>query len=151
MPRFQYTRGIESQDQILGLAEFEAFSEDPVQFTTSDGWVTRTNYPYTTATKTAGDYIINHSSQVGMDFKERNVGHRVRWRPGTSGTWIDLVEINNAVTRPDAFALRTGFNLINLASAGVFQVTVEFGQTDEGGEAKIQNSGITIAKVVPIT
>lgn len=129
------------------LTEFEAFASAGLESTTSNGWVTKTGYPFTTVTKTAGFYIIDHTVQCGQSDKEKNIGHRVQWRQGTSGTWIDLLDIRDAVGVDNAFQVRTGFNVVELTSDGVFQVRIQFGQTDEGGTGRIKEANIKIGKV----
>lgn len=139
-------------DNISGLdlktlTEFEAFESEAEETTTSNGWVTKSGYPYTTVTKTAGFYIIDHTAQVGQSDKEKQISHRVQWREGTSGTWQTLLEIDDAVGTDDAFQVRTGFNLVELTADGVFQVRIEYGQTDDGGTGKIKEANIKIGKV----
>jgi len=132
---------------IDALTEFEAFSSDSEETTTSNGWITKSGYPYTTDTKSAGDYVIDHTAQVGQTDKEKTVGHRVQWREGTSGTWIDLIDIRDAVSTDDAFQVRTGFNIVTLSSDTDFQVRIQWGQTDDGGTGKIKFANIKIGKV----
>jgi len=137
----------EAQTGAIGFPEFESFSDDSQENTTSNDWVTKDNYPYTTTSKTAGDYIIDYSAQLGQSDKEKEVGFRVQWREGTSGSWIDLVDVRDGVSQDDAWQLRTGFNLITLSSSGVFQVRLQWGQTDEGGTGRIRNAAIKISRV----
>jgi hypothetical protein len=132
---------------IDALTEFEAFESDAEESTTSNRWVTKSGYPYTTITKSAGDYVINFTAQVGQSDKEKTVGSRVQFRLGTSGTWITIKDIRDAVSTDDAFQLRTGFFIITLPVDGVFQVRQQFGQTDDGGTGKIKEANITIGKV----
>lgn len=132
---------------IDALTEFEAFESAAQQSTTSNGWVTKSGYPYTSTPKSAGNFVLNYSAQLGQSDKEKEVGLRVQWRPGTSGTWITLVDVRNGLSVDDGYELRTGFNIITLATDGVFQVRQQFGQTDEGGTGRIRNAAITIGKV----
>lgn len=133
---------------ISSLTEFESFSGLSQQSTTSNSWVTKSEYPYTTDVKSAGKYIIDFTAQVGQSDKEKEVGSRFQWRPGTSGSWITLgSEIRDAVSTDGAYQYRTTFTEITLATAGVFQVRIQFGQTDDGGTGLIREANIKIGKV----
>lgn len=126
----------------------EAFSSPGQQSTTSGGWQTKSGYPYTTTPKTAGDYIINHTAQVGNTDKQKQAGHRVQWRPGTSGAWQTLVDIRDANSVDNQFQLRTGFNIVTLASDDVFQVRIQYGENDDGGTTRIREANVIIERVL---
>ena len=132
---------------VDALTEFEAFVSDNTQSTTSNGWVTKDNFPYTTDVKTAGEYIIDFTAEVGQSDKEKQVGFRVQWRLGTSGSWITLSDTRNGVSSDDEYALRTGFRQVTLATDTDFQVRLQWGQTDDGGSGLIRNAGIKVGKV----
>lgn len=134
---------------IDSLTEFETFSSDAVQSTTSNGWITKTGYPYTTDVKSAGTYVIDYSANVGQSDKEKEVGSRVQFREGTTGTWITIggSDIRNGVSADDAYELRTGFNNITLTTDTEVQIRWQFGQTDDGGTGRIRFASIKIGKV----
>ena len=132
---------------IDALTEFEAFSDDPQESTTSNGWVTKNNYPYTTDVKTAGDYVVDFSAQIGQSDKEKTVGFRVQWREGTSGTWITLADARNGLSADNGTELRTAFRVITLSTDTEFQIRIQWGQTDDGGTGTIENATIKIGKV----
>lgn len=138
---------VEAKNTAVGFTEFEAFTDDSTESTTSNSWVTKNNYPYTTTTKTAGDYLVDYTAQLGQSDKEKEVGYRVQWREGTSGTWITLVDVRDGVSQDGAYQLRTGFNIITLSTDTVFQVRVQWGQTDEGGTGFIRNAAIKVSRV----
>jgi hypothetical protein len=129
------------------LTEFEAFGSAGLETTTSNGWVTKSGYPYTTTSKSPGDYIVNYTAQIGNNSNNTEIGFRAQWRLGTSGTWIDLVDIRRQVPRGGDTILTTGFSIVTLPASGVFQVRIEYGQTDSGGTGSIQEANITIGKV----
>lgn len=54
-----------------------AFSDDALQSTGSNNWVTKNNYPFTSPTLDAGDYIIDFTAELGQSDKEKQVGYRV--------------------------------------------------------------------------
>lgn len=137
---------IEAQTIAIGLAEIQAFNDDSTQSTTSNGWVTKSNFPWTTAMLPAGDYVVTFSAELGQSDKEKNVGYRVQWREGTSGTWLDLTSIVNGLSIDDGYELRTGFRVITVSSTSVIQVRVQFGQTDEGGTGRIRNAGVSVTR-----
>lgn len=129
------------------LTEFEAFASPGLQTTTSDGWVTKTGYPYTTTTKTPGDYIVNYTAQISNNSNNSEIGFRAQFRLGTTGTWIDLVSIIRQVTRKGDVILASGFSVITVPSTSVFQVRFQFGQTIAGGTGSIEEGNLTIGKV----
>lgn len=132
---------------IETLTEFEAFEDSPNQNTASNGWVTKNNYPYTTAVKSAGDYVIDYSAQIGQSDKEKVVGFRVQFREGTGGSWTTLVDVRDGLSIDNGYQLRSGFQIITLALSTEFQVRLQWGQTDEGGTGRIRNAAIKIGKV----
>ena len=142
MPKVQSLQSL----SIDALTEFEAFESPGREATTSNGWVTKSGYPYTSVEKSAGFFVIDHTALVGNSDKEKQTGHRVQWRQGTSGSWITLVDIRNAVSVDGGTALRSGFNIIELTADTVFQVRIQFGQTDDGGTGDIEEANIKIGK-----
>jgi len=132
---------------IEALTEFEAFSDDAEESTTVNTYRTKNNYPVTSSTKSAGTYVIDHSAQIGQSDALKLVGHRVQWRTGTSGSWTTLVDIRDSVATDDGYQVRTGFNLVTIATSTVIQVRIQWGQTDDGGTGYIKNAAVKIGKV----
>lgn len=128
------------------LTEFEAYQSPATQSTTSDSLVVKTGYPYTTTTKSAGVYVIDHTAEIGQGSNNRESRHTVEWRPGTTGTWITLVDISAVFTRGGDYELRSGFNIIELVADGVFQVRFRFANPG-GGSCLIREANIKIGKV----
>lgn len=127
---------------------FQSFNEDSLQSTTSNSWVTRTNFPVTTTVLPVGKYKIDHSNQLGQSNKEKQVGLQVEYREGTTGPWTELVDVRDGLSVPDEFQLRTGFNIIEITSPTEIQIRVRFGQTNDGGTGRIKFTGVTVAKVI---
>ena len=136
----------EARDTGFTLGTTEAFNDDSTQSTTSNSWVTKSNFPYTSSTLAAGDYIIDFTAELGQSDKEKDVGYRVQWREGTSGTWLNLTSIINGLSVDDGYELRTGFRIVTVSTSTVIQVRVQWGQTDEGGTGRIRNAGIKIKR-----
>lgn len=132
---------------LEALTEFEAYASDSTQSTTTNNWATKTGYPYTTSVKTAGQYVIDFTAEVGQTDKEKQVGFRVQWREGTSGGWNTLSDTRNGLSADDEYSLRTGFRLVTLPVDSNFQVRLQWGQTDDGGSGLIRNAGIKVGKV----
>ena len=132
---------------IAAVTEFEAFNDDTQESTTSNGYVTKNNYPYTTAEKSAGDYVINYTALIGQSDKEKLVGFRAQYREGIAGGWTTLADARNGLGSDDGTELRTGFNVITLASDTEIQIRLQWGQTDDGGTGTIENAAITISRV----
>lgn len=136
----------EVQLNIEALTEFESFSSPGTESTTSNSWVTKSGYPYTSSPKTAGTYVVDFTAQVGQSNKDREVGSRIQWRLGTTGTWNTEAEIRDGVSANGQFQLRTGFFEIVLPADGVFQLRWQYGQTDEGGTGSIKQANIKLGK-----
>ena len=132
---------------VEALTEFEAFASDNNQSTTTNGWATKSGYPYTTDIKSAGQYVVDFTAEIGQSDKFKQVGFRVQWRLFTSGAWNTLSVTKNGVSTDGEYALRSGFRLINLPVTTNFQVRLQWGQTDDGGSGFIKNAGIKIGKV----
>lgn len=127
---------IELQEGNVDI-EFNSYIDENSQSTTSNGWVTRTGFPYTSPTLNPATYIVSWSIVVCQTDKEKEVGTRVQTRLGTSGGWSTEVgtEIRNAVSTDDGCDTRTSFFTFVIPTASVFQLRYQFGQTDDGGTA----------------
>ena len=128
----------------LGLVE--SFTDDPQESTTSNGWVTKNNYPYVSAVKPADTYVIDFYALIGQSDKEKKAGSRLQWRPNNSGSWTTLFSVSNGVSTDDEFDPRSGFREIVLGSPSTIAVRWQFGDTDEGGTCFIKDAGIKIAR-----
>lgn len=132
---------------INTLTEFESFSDATLQSTTSGGWVTKANFPYTTDTKSVGSYVIDYTASVSNSANNREVGFRAQYRLGTSGAWIDLFSEVFEFSKGGSFTPVTSFNQIEILSASVVQINIEWGQVN-AATGSIKNAGIKIGKVV---
>lgn len=146
MPKVQNFQGV----AIDSLTEFESFSSPATQTTTSNGWVTKAGYPYTSQEKPAGRYIIDFTAEVSNNSNNSEVGVRIQWRQGTSGTWITLKSIQTEIPRGGTVFLFTAFEEITLNTDTVFQVQFQFGQTDSGGTGSISEANLKIGKSAEI-
>jgi hypothetical protein len=139
-----------SQPPIQTLTEFEAFSSQNLQSTTSIALQVKTNFPYTTTSKTAGLYVIDFTKQVTNSDKQKRIVTVVDWRIGTTGAYTTLAEINEGVSFDEAWQLRSGFNIITLPTDNVFQVRIRWSATVDGGTARIRFASIKLGKVSSI-
>lgn len=130
--------------EVFGLVE--SFSSDATESTTSNNWIVKSGFPYTTTAKEAGDYLIDYTAQITQTQKQKAAGFNVQWREGTTGSWTDLADIREGVSVDNGYSFRTSFNRVTLASDGVFQVRVRYGQTDDGGTMFIRFVSIKITK-----
>ena len=130
---------------VAQAVEIEAYADNPVSSTTSNDWVDK--LIATTISKPAGTYLILHSSQVTNSNNSKVVGYRAQYKPSSSGTWIDLVDVLRTIPRGEEFDPVTGINIITLASADTIDLRTQFGQTTGGGTGRIQFSDIAVVKV----
>jgi hypothetical protein len=139
-------RSIDGID-LNSLTAYESFSSVGAQSTTSNGYVTKSGFPYTTGLKESGKYIIDFTSNIAQDSNNSEAGFRVQYRLGTSGTWIDLFEIIVQFPRSGGAPPITSFVEVELLTDSVFQIRLQWGQTNKGGSATISNSIIKLGKV----
>lgn len=134
-------------DQITidTLTEFEAFESPSQESTTSNSFVTKSGYPYTTSSKSTGFYAIDYTTQVGQGSNNKISQMRVQWRQGTSGTWIDLIDTQSEL-RDVGFVPWSGFSIVELTSAGVFQVRIQYANPG-AGSCIIKEANIKVGKV----
>jgi hypothetical protein len=124
--------------------EYKEFSSLAQQNTTSNGWVTFATF--TTDDATDGQWQIQTSFNIGQSDKQKQVGFRLQARDGTSGSWttIDSLDTLETVGQDDTFTLKSGFGFFTHSNGdGVFQIRVQFGQTDEGGTGRLKNVTVT--------
>ena len=124
--------------QTNPLIEYEYFSNDTTELTTSNDWVIILSE--TTASLSGGDYVIHWSCEQTSTKAGKLVGVRAR---------VDTTVINEVlggVTQKDEFYTRGGFIEVTLTAA-THTLEIAHGQTDGGGVSAIRNSRIYIYKV----
>jgi hypothetical protein len=104
------------KESIGDITQAEGFISNGTEQTTSDGWVSKSGFPWTTiGTKTAGQFSIRWFAQVGQTKTNRNFGFRVLWRP-TGGTFEVLGEVQLTVNRDGDVIMQSGFKNVTLPS-----------------------------------
>jgi hypothetical protein len=131
---------------VEALTQYDSFESSALEETTSDGWVIKSGFPYTTPVREAGTYVVDYSAEIGQSKAAKNVGFRVEWRQGTSGPWIELTNIITGLAAADTYELRTGFQEIVITSTTVIQFQISWGQTNETGIGRIQKAGVKIGR-----
>lgn len=132
---------------INDLTEAEGVTSIAQETTTSNGWVSKTGYPFLTSlSKTAGQFSIRWSSEVGQTTKNRNYGLRTRWRP-EGGTWVVLGEVELSNARNNNFLMQSGFKQVILATNSKIEVDIQHGQTTGGGSSVLQNASMEIRRI----
>lgn len=138
----------EAKDTAIGALEFEAFESTPEESTTSNFWVTKSSYPYTTSTLSAGTHLLQYSAQMGQSDKQKRVGMRFQYREVGDIMWTTLVDVRDGLSVDDQWELRTGFNLIVLTSDTAIEVRFQWGQTGDGGIGRIRNAAFNTERVL---
>jgi hypothetical protein len=138
------------------LTNFESYSSSSLQTTTSNGWITKsgngttdTGYPFLTTIKPAGVYVVDYVAKVGQTKKSKLVGSRLEYRIGGTGTWIVLEksEVINSFSLDNDNELRSGWDIIEIASDDTIEFRWQFGQTTNGGIGVISYADIKLSKV----
>jgi len=131
---------------VSDLGQEEAFNSLTQETTTSNGWVSKSGFPWTTINnKTAGEFVVAWSSEVGQTKTNRNFGFRVRARP-TGGTWVTLGEVELSVNRDDDLFMQSGFQEITLPTDNTIEIDIQFGQTTQGNSAIIRNVSVEVQR-----
>lgn len=136
---------------LASQTNFQEFEDNAQDNTTSNGWVTATTF--TTEAVADGRYYVGVASNVGQSDKEKKFGFRVQSRDGTSGGWstINPLDVEETVGSDETFKLLSGFGFHDHDNGdGVFQIRIQFGQTDDGGTARIKNNKVIAYKVADI-
>lgn len=134
-------------ESIDDITEAESFMDSPEEQTTSDGWVSKNNFPFLTEnTKTAGKFSIRWSMEVGQTKSDKLFGYRVRWRE-EGGTWSDLTSIITTVLNNDDIFLQGGFAQVTLPSSAKVEIDVQYGQTTAGFSAILRNVTVEIRRI----
>jgi hypothetical protein len=132
---------------VDALTEFEAYTSDGQEETTSTGFEVKSGYPYTTAVKSAGDYVIDFTAQMGQSNANKNVTYKIEYREGTSGAWIEVGSSDHKFPQSNGWDFVTSFRIITLATDTEFQVQVSWGNCVDGGTGRIRYAGIKVGKV----
>lgn len=136
---------VEFVAKVAESIELEAYSDNAVSSTTSNGWVTK--FTATTTLKEAGNYLLLHSGQVTNSQNNKETGYRVQWKPDDSGTWITLVEDIFLFARGESYLPVTAVNIVELLSSDQIDIRFQFGETDGGGTGRLKNVSLTVIKV----
>ena len=133
-------------NQSIGdIAEIENFTSTVRETTTSDGWVSKAGFPWTSGPKTAGVFSVRWFYEVGQTKASRNFGYRTLITSPTADT---LSEIAIASVRSDNDLIQqSGFQDYALLADGSITVDVQYGQTTQGNSAIMQNVAVEVRRV----
>lgn len=134
-------------ESLGDITEAEGFVSNARETTTSDGWVSKSGFPWTTAnTKTAGQFSIRWFAQVGQTKTNRNFGLRIRWRPA-GGIFADLAEVNLTVNRDGDVVMQSGFKEVTLATDAQIEIDLQHGQTTQGQSSILENVSVEVRRI----
>lgn len=132
---------------LADITQLEEFSSDASESTTSNGWITKSGFPFMSANiKTAGEFEVAWSSEVGQSTKQKAVGSEFAWRE-EGGTWDVLSDIRAGVATANEYQLRSGFRKVSLAADAKIELRAQWGQTDDGGIGLIRNVTMKIQRI----
>lgn len=132
---------------VADLTEAETASQGVQDSTTSNGWVSRSGFPFLTAgVKTAGTFSLRWSTEIGQTTKNRNYGLLIRWRP-EGGIWATLSSVELSNSRNNDFITQSGFKEVVLLANSKIEVDMQFGQTTGGGTCLIRNSSLEVRRI----
>lgn len=132
---------------LADITQLEEFSSDGAESTTSNGWVTKSGFPFTSVSiKTAGEFEVAWSSEIGQSTKQKAVGSEFSWRP-VGGTWEVLSDIRAGVATSNEYQLRSGFRKVTLAADAMVELRAQWGQTNDGGIGLIRNVTMKIQRI----
>lgn len=129
------------------LTEAEGFTSFGQETTNSTGWVSKSGFPVTSAqVKTAGEFSLRWSAEVGQTKTNRNFGFRTRWRP-SGGTWEDMGTVNLSVNRDGDVMMQAGFREVTLPTNNNIEIDIQHGQTTSGQSSIIQNVSVELRRI----
>lgn len=135
---------------FANATSYDEFTSTPLQLTTSNGWVEAARFTVPEAVD-AGIFDVQWSQQIGQTKGGRNFGMQVSFRLGDDGDanpWTVINSIDNLqVPSNNSSSLYTGFRNITIATDGLFQIRLEFGQTVSGGVASISEINVVTFRV----
>lgn len=127
------------------LTEAESFNSVNTETTTSNGWVSKSGFPYVTGIKTAGKFEVRWFAEVGQTRRNRNFGFRCRAAPSVSALVV-LSSVELTLPRNNNVIMQSGFQEIELPSDGTITIDLEYGQTTNGFSAIIQNASVLVQR-----
>lgn len=130
------------------IAQIEGFVSNNEETTTSNGWVSKSGFPWTTVgVKTAGTFSLRWFAEVGQTKATRNFGFRVRWRPA-GGSWSILSELPLlTVSRDNNKFQQSGFKQITLPVDNNIQIDFQHGQTTDGFASILSNVSVEVRRI----
>jgi len=131
---------------VADLGQEEAFNSLSQETTTSNGWVSKSSFPITTEfTKTAGQFVVQWSAEVGQTKTNRNFGFRVLAAP-TGSPLVELGNVELTVNRDNDLIMQSGFQEIIVPTDNTIDIDIQFGQTTQGQSAIIRNVSVEVQR-----
>lgn len=141
----QVSEIVEGDFDFSNATSFQVFVNDTVNSTTSvyPNFVTKLSG--TSIDNTTGKYVINWYCELTNSGNNNITWFKVQWKPTTSGTWLNLTEIDILIPRGDSYIPVSGFKTIDLASTDTVDLRIQF--CTESATARIRNSNVYLFRV----
>ncbi len=123
----------------------ENFRSEGESNTTSNLWVDKLTG--TTGILKAGSILISQFSEVGQSKAGRELGHRVQWKPSNSSIWIDISDTRDGVSNDNGYVPRSCWDIIQLPTNDSIDIRVQWGQTNDGGIARIRKVRVGVVRI----
>lgn len=135
------------KESLSDITEAEAFTSEAEDQTASDLWVSKTGFPFLTeGVKTAGQFSVRWSIEVGQTKANKTFSFRVRWR-AEGGTWVDLTSLSTTISTPGDTYLQGGFKEVVLPSADKIELDVQHGVTTATGNSILRNVSVEVRRI----
>lgn len=132
---------------VTDLTQAEGFTDSAQENTSSDDWVSKTNFPIVTVNeKTAGKFSLRWSANVGQTKNGRNFGFRVLWRP-TGGVFAVLSSVQLSVSNDGSVLMQSGFKEVDLLADSTIEMDIQHGQTTDGFESIIKDVSVEVRRI----
>lgn len=130
--------------------QYDEFTSVALQTTASNDWVEAVKFEVPEE-RDDGIYTIQWSMKAGQSKGGRDFGIQISYRLGQdadANAWaiIDSIDTLQVPSDNSSFPF-SGFSNVTIATTGFFQVRVEFGQTDNGGEAQLSKINLITFRV----
>ena len=140
------TKNPESGFNFSNATAFQAFSDDPINSTTSGTYQTKLSG--SSGTDDQANYIMQWYCELANSTNNGTTLFRAQWKNTSSGTWINLTEIDSYIGRSSVYVPVNGFKIITNTITDTIDFRLQYA-VGSGGTASIKNANFYLFEVLP--
>lgn len=134
---------VEGNFNFSNATSFEVFNDDTISSTTSTS--PQTKLTATTDTDRQGKYVVQWSFELTNSGNNAISNTIIQWKPTSSGTWSDLLNLELLIPRSEVYVPVSGFRVIDLMVTSTIDLRIQYYRTD--GTVRIKNVSIYAFRV----